>query len=192
MRAASVTIVVAVAVGGCGGGSAGRRATTGSTTSTTASSVAPVTDVAPTPGTASGLSNKTRAGESTPGATPTSAAITATAGGEPQQFQLPSGNIGCYIDSTGVRCDIRERNWQPPARPPSCEYDYGQGIELRDRGAAFVCAGDTTLGGGITVAYGTSIDRGPFRCDSSTEGVDCKDSRSGHGFHLSRASYRIF
>jgi hypothetical protein len=122
----------------------------------------------------------------------TGAATTSVVSGEPQQFQLPSGNIACYLDTSGVRCDIRDRSWQPPAKPASCDVDYGQGIELRASGASFVCAGDTTLGGGSTLAYGMSIERGPFRCDSSADGVECKDSRTGHGFHLSRASYRIF
>ncbi len=29
-------------------------------------------------------------------------------------FASPSRNIGCYMDSTQVRCDIRKRDWTPP------------------------------------------------------------------------------
>src|SRR5690606_32754162 len=46
-------------------------------------------------------------------------------------FTSPSGNIGCYIDRMSVRCDVGERDWQPPKAPKSCKLDYGQGIELR-------------------------------------------------------------
>jgi hypothetical protein len=171
-------IVLAVAIGGCGGGSSPPKTTTTTAPSTTSSTTT----------TLSSLSSPS----SVTATSSASVTTTSAAGGELQQFQLPSGNIGCYIDANGVRCDIRERIWQPPAKPASCDVDYGQGIELRDGRAAFVCAGDTTLGGGVTLAYGTSIERGSFRCDSSAGGVECKDSRSGHGFHLSRASYRIF
>src|SRR6478672_1709483 len=44
-------------------------------------------------------------------------------------FQSPSGNIGCYIAKSGVRCDIRERSWKPPPKPGYCELDRGQGAE---------------------------------------------------------------
>ena len=35
-------------------------------------------------------------------------------------FQSPSGNIGCFIGKSGVRCDIRTRDWSPPPKPASC------------------------------------------------------------------------
>ena len=42
------------------------------------------------------------------------------------RFTSPSGNVGCYIDSTGARCDISERDWSPHPRPADCEFDYGR------------------------------------------------------------------
>ena len=110
----------------------------------------------------------------------------------PRAFRSPSGNIGCYLDSTGARCDIAERSWQPPPPDQPCELDYGQGIDLDADGAAFVCAGDTTLGAGATLAYGSSARRGSFLCESAEAGITCTDTASGRGFTLSREAYEIF
>ncbi|MGZ5336048.1 MAG: DUF6636 domain-containing protein [Solirubrobacterales bacterium] len=110
----------------------------------------------------------------------------------PRAFRSPSGNIGCYLDSTGARCDIAERSWEPPPPDQPCELDYGQGIGLDADGAAFVCAGDTTLGAGATLAYGSSARRGSFLCESAEAGITCTDTASGRGFTLSREAYEIF
>ncbi len=108
-------------------------------------------------------------------------------------FTSPTGNIGCYIDQGSVRCDIGDRDWEPPAAPSSCKLDYGQGIELRAGGAAdFVCAGDTALGGGDALDYGTSIGAGLLVCESEESGMSCRDTETGRGFTLSKQSYEIF
>ncbi len=118
-------------------------------------------------------------------------AATASAG---TGFQSPSGNIGCYIGKTGVRCDIRERDWSPPPKPRACELDWGQGVAVgtRDRKASFLCAGDTTLGSGRKLAYGDSVRRGDLRCRSRKSGMHCRNVRTDHGFALSRGSARLF
>ena len=111
----------------------------------------------------------------------------------PRYFQTPSGNIGCYVSARAARCDIRERNWDPPQADEPCELDYGQGIALSASGKAdFVCAGDTALGGPATLDYGAVSRRGSLRCRSGMKGITCSDAASGHGFYLSRESYRIF
>jgi hypothetical protein len=109
-------------------------------------------------------------------------------------FQSPSGNIGCVIDKqAGVRCDIRNRDWRPPAKPASCQLDWGHGLVVGRRGRGrFVCAGDTTLGQGRRLAYGDAIRRGRFRCLSSRLGMRCTNRRNGHGFLLSRQQARRF
>ena len=108
-------------------------------------------------------------------------------------FRSPSGNIGCAMTSQGVRCDIRERSWRPPPKPRSCDVDYGQGLAVDRTGRGrFVCAGDTTLGVGRTVAYGTLVRRGRFACRVRTTGVRCLNTRNRHGFALSRQGYRRF
>jgi hypothetical protein len=108
-------------------------------------------------------------------------------------FTSPTGNIGCYIDQESVRCDIGDRDWEPPKAPSNCKLDYGQGIELRAGGAAdFVCAGDTALGGGEVLDYGTSIGAGLLICESEESGMTCRDTETGRGFTLSKQSYEIF
>lgn len=108
-------------------------------------------------------------------------------------FSSPTGNIGCYIDLRSVRCDIGDRDWEPPPTPPGCELDYGQGIELRAGGrAAFVCAGDTALGGGDAIDYGTSIGAGLLVCESEESGMTCTDTETGRGFTIAIEGYDIF
>jgi hypothetical protein len=110
-------------------------------------------------------------------------------------FTSPSGNIGCYIDRKSVRCDIERRDWDPPARPASCNenVDYGQGIQLAAGGAPeFVCAGDTALSVGNALPYGQSIGAGLLRCESSESGMSCRDIETGRGFSLSIQGYELF
>jgi hypothetical protein len=110
------------------------------------------------------------------------------------QFQSPSKNIGCAGDGRYVRCDIRERDWSPPPKPASCDVDYGQGAAISRRGkrGSLVCAGDTALGAGRVLAYGRTRRLGNgLRCKSLKSGMRCVNSR-GHGFKLSRESYRLF
>lgn len=109
----------------------------------------------------------------------------------PARFQSPSGNIGCALTDEGVRCDIAERDWQPPAPKQPCELDYGQGIGLDSSGAAFVCAGDTALGAGKTLPYGSLARRGSFECESGEAGMSCTDAATGAGFLLSRERYDL-
>jgi hypothetical protein len=114
-------------------------------------------------------------------------------------FHSPSGNVGCQISPTGVRCDIDQRNWSPPPRPADCRLDYGQGISIGiGKPARFVCAGDTARvlppygGAGEPLAYGEAITAGPMRCESAESGMTCRDVGSGHGFSISRQAYQLF
>lgn len=110
-------------------------------------------------------------------------------------FQSPTGNVGCYIDASSVRCDIAERDWALPARPADCneQVNFGQGLQLAADGeSGFVCAGDTALGYGDVLAYGSSIAAGAIRCDSAESGITCRDNASGHGFMISRQAYQLF
>jgi hypothetical protein len=108
-------------------------------------------------------------------------------------FTSPSGNIGCVIDPVSVRCDIQNRDWDPPKAPSSCELDFGQGISL-EAGAApeFVCAGDTTLQSGPELPYGQTIGAGLLRCESEESGITCRDIETGRGFTLSKQRYELF
>ena len=112
---------------------------------------------------------------------------------EPTGFTSPSGNIGCVIDPVSVRCDIRDRDWDPSEAPSSCKLDFGQGIML-EAGAApdFVCAGDTTLESGPELPYGQALGAGLLRCESEASGITCRDIESGRGFTLSKQRYKLF
>ncbi len=108
-------------------------------------------------------------------------------------FASPTGNIGCAIEPSSVRCDIGDRDWSPPPKPADCQGDYGQGIQL-SAGAqpAFVCAGDSTLGGGEPLPYGQSIAAGLLRCESAATGMTCTDTETGRGFTLAKEAYELF
>jgi Family of unknown function (DUF6636) len=115
---------------------------------------------------------------------------------EATPFSSPSGNIGCVIEPLFVRCDIAERDWDPPQAPADCELDYGQGLTLEAGATAeLVCAGDTTLGVGgpdAALAYGESIAAGLLRCESERSGIRCEDVETGRGFALAREGYEVF
>jgi hypothetical protein len=109
-------------------------------------------------------------------------------------FTSPSGNIGCILSDTLVRCDIGERDWSPPPRPADCpEYsDYGQGLLLHPTGPArFVCAGDTAMGAGPVLPYGQFEAGGGMSCNSEPSGMRCSNS-DGRGFRISRQRYETF
>ena len=114
-----------------------------------------------------------------------------------KQFQTPSHNIGCYMSTQrggSVRCDIREHSWTAPPKPSYCDVDWGGGLQVGSkRRGSIVCAGDTVLDlGSQVLPYGVSSKAGPIVCDSSEAGVRCHNSRSGHGFFVSRQRYALF
>lgn len=109
-------------------------------------------------------------------------------------FRSPSGNIGCVILSDYARCDVRARTFHAPARPASCDLEYGDaiGVGRKSRRGSFVCHGDTARDPRARkLAYGRSISVGSMRCTSSTAGIRCAN-RSGHGFFVARERYELF
>jgi hypothetical protein len=108
-------------------------------------------------------------------------------------FHSPSGNIRCVIDRTAfTRCDITNRDWSPPPKPRSCEFDWGNSLGLSFRGRGhFLCVSDA-VDSGRTLDYGQSIKRGRFRCRSRMSGIRCVNVRNGHGFALSKQRARRF
>jgi hypothetical protein len=108
------------------------------------------------------------------------------------QFSSPSGNIGCTLSSAGARCDIGERSWKPPPKPQSCSADWGQGLTVAGEAPAFVCAGDSVLGSSTELAYGKTLQRGDYSCLSEKDGMTCKNTKTGRGFTVARASYEVF
>ena len=108
-------------------------------------------------------------------------------------FHSPSGNIRCVIDRTSfTRCDITTREWTPPRKPDSCEFDWGSSLGLGFRGRGhFLCVSDA-VNRGRRLDYGEAIRRGRFRCRSRVTGMRCVNLRNGHGFALSRQRVRRF
>ncbi|MFN8081630.1 MAG: DUF6636 domain-containing protein [Kineosporiaceae bacterium] len=105
--------------------------------------------------------------------------------GDFYRFQSGTRNIACAMTSTEVRCDIAAHTWTAPPQPAECEWDWGNGLNVRTGGAAFTCASDTVLGEGTVLPYGTSVRHGQFVCTLLTSHVECRN-RAGHGFVLSR------
>jgi hypothetical protein len=108
-------------------------------------------------------------------------------------FHSPSGNIRCVIDRTSfTRCDITNRDWSPPPKPQSCEFDWGNSLGLGFRGRGrFLCVSDA-VDSGRKLDYGHAIRRGRFRCRSRMSGMRCVNVRNGHGFALSKQRVRRF
>ncbi|HET9656419.1 MAG TPA: DUF6636 domain-containing protein [Kineosporiaceae bacterium] len=107
-------------------------------------------------------------------------------------FSSPSKNISCWMEGVDARCDIAERSWKAPAKPSSCELDYGQGMSLHAGSPGFTCAGDTVLGQATILPYGEAMLVGANVCSSLQSGMRCVDLTSKHGFFLSRDGYQLF
>ena len=112
-------------------------------------------------------------------------------------FRTPSANIYCaYTSGFGpafLRCDIRS-HLRPAPRPRACgEGVYGESVGMTKTAAARVlCISDTTYNPNArALAYGTTWARDGFRCTSRSAGLTCTNSR-GHGFFLSRESWRVY
>ena len=116
-------------------------------------------------------------------------------------FRTPSGNIGCVFSEgfTGdsvatIRCDIRSRLVPEPSPPKGCRLDSGDSLEItRFAGRAIlVCHGDTAIDPRSRVlAYGHTFRRHGVSCVSRAVGITCTNAR-GHGFFMSRQSWRVF
>lgn len=121
------------------------------------------------------------------------AVLAPAASAQAVRFQSPSKNIGCYLSKAFVRCDVDKRSWDPPPKPRWCERDFGQGLYVERRGRGrFVCANDSALGTGRVLGYGESRRRGRYRCRSRTSGMRCVNTRTDHGFFISRQRARRF
>jgi hypothetical protein len=122
--------------------------------------------------------------------------LSASASAAPIVFHTPSKNIDClYSPKTSsrgafLRCDIRSGLKPRPKR--SCELDW-TGVVLTATGRGRPnCASDTVADPRSRVlAYGKVWRGGGVVCRSRIDGLRCTNRR-GHGFFLSRQSYRVF
>lgn len=106
-------------------------------------------------------------------------------------FSSPTKNIGCVVYKGYARCDVAEHTWRAPHKPRSCHLDWGDGIFLKKK-PHWSCAGDTTLGSKKILQYGDSVRYGTHKCISRSTGMVCRNTRTGHGFKVSRSTYRFF
>ena len=111
-------------------------------------------------------------GTGAPGTTPATTPAPAPA---TTWFLSPSGNISCEIDTGSA--DQAVCLMTSPA----------QSATLSSAGVLSVCTGVSCLGnppaGSPTLAYGSSRDAGPFRCQSAPAGITC--TAAGKGFRIS-------
>jgi hypothetical protein len=121
-------------------------------------------------------------------------ALPAAAHADSQNFQSPSGNIACTLDTGGAACDISEYTYQPPP-PPECAKHISWGSRFTlvpGKPGAIVCHGDTLrLPGEQTLNYGQTISVGSITCASDPSGMKCTDNSSGHYFQVSKDSYSL-
>jgi hypothetical protein len=111
-----------------------------------------------------------------------------------KSFTSPSGNIGCMLESSGARCDVRQRVYTTGVKPGTCNLDWGDSLQVSGSGTVeWVCHGDTVVEQGAPVLpYGKSSRQGSVTCASADTGVTCTQRPGGHGFLISRERYRIF
>jgi hypothetical protein len=122
----SIALVVAASIAACGGDTDDKKAgANAAATPPTAGASDPAT--AQSPGT-------------TASAAKGQASDTRTA--SEAYFQLPSGNLGCHMQHTEVRCEIRDQTYKLPAKPARCEGEYGKSLWFeKGKVASFICAG---------------------------------------------------
>jgi hypothetical protein len=103
-------------------------------------------------------------------------------------FRMPSGNIGCALAGTLLRCDILSGLKPEPSRV--CELDW-VGLVLPQEGMPEPnCAGDTVYDQAApTLAYGAIWVRAGFKCYSMKSGLLCLAPRGGE-FTLAREGWK--
>src|SRR3954451_1195249 len=125
-------------------------------------------------------------------------------------FQTADKNIACVVFKgykakrrhghkikavPGVaRCDINSKTWTVPPPTRRCLEDYGNGLEVI--GAGFgrpTCSGDSVFSPSAPVLLpGASLTQGRFTCTALPTGMHCANTRTGHGFELTAATYSLF
>lgn len=130
-------------------------------------------------------------------------------------FDSPSGNLMCGIldwsaaGDTGAGlqwgCRVTSHTWTAPSSSPSdycysiTEIECGSGVDAKDHeiphplansGQAF--AGEWPKGVVKALPYGHSITYKTITCESSVDGMTCRDSGSGHGFTVSKVLFQVF
>ena len=95
-------------------------------------------------------------------------------------FQSPTGNIRCeYLNHEGIAC-MTQNN--------------GLGVLLRSFDTSYYLNDPYQFNppAGRTLPYGQTWSNSSFRCTSSTNGIECWSTLTGHGYFISRDSRNIY
>jgi hypothetical protein len=95
-------------------------------------------------------------------------------------FQSPSGNIRCeYLNQEGIAC---------------MTLNNGLGVFLRSFDTSYYLDQPYQFSppAGRTLPYGQKWSNSSFRCSSSTDGIECWSTLTGHGFSISRDARNIY
>ena len=111
------------------------------------------------------------------------------------EFRTPSRNISCGLTSTRVLCDVTRYSFPTPARPRTCQLNYGP--SWVDLGAKRVTRGLCLSGPPFppisrVLPYGSRLRAGAFACRSEPEFLACADLRTGRGFAVNRTTLRVY
>jgi hypothetical protein len=123
-------------------------------------------------------------------------------------FKSPSGNVNClgqaaYAGTPAfVSCLVKASTWPSKRpKPAGCDVDWDpQTISLGNRKVSVgSCRGDIgplcidPADPCFTLAYGRSVDIGPFRCTSAASGVTCRYRTTPRvGFLIARERYVLY
>jgi hypothetical protein len=116
----------------------------------------------------------------------------------------PSGNISCFVTPAPratLHCSLKHADYAHFMRTVKCGPPVGldwAGFGLGAfRKAHVECSGgilynpSTQKPRYVTVPYGRTWHAGPFDCHSLVSGLGCS-SHTGHGFFISRQTWRVW
>jgi hypothetical protein len=116
-----------------------------------------------------------------------------SAAADPGFITLPGGNIGCDIYDFQARCDIKDYTFAPPSKPADCPLNWGNALVVtQEQPGQFSCHIDSAFGDGPVLAIGDTATVGPMSCTSTPAGIQCRNTKTQHGFDLSREAYRLY
>ena len=112
-------------------------------------------------------------------------------GADALAFRSPTGNIECRMADDGSRCTIGTRHWRLPPTAPDCPEANGT-VVLSGSAPAFASCEPASARPARSLGYDRALRRGDVTCVSRRDGVECRDTSTGHGFAVARADYRVY
>lgn len=101
-------------------------------------------------------------------------------------FVTPTGNIYCSMFDSPVFCRINERQWEL-----GCNDSWT--MKFTPNGIEQSCEDDGWVGGIIEASYDTVYYNGDYACEvGAYTGVNCWNSKTGHGFTMRKADHSTY